>query len=100
MRYTHFELTELGFMEKKDDMPLWVFLAFSSIETRKGALILIYSSVIFTLYSVPWVLFFKQSWVEDVFLIGDWSWALTMLPLVFWYWLSLRWVDKHQHWQA
>lgn len=87
-------------MEKKDDMPLWVFLAFSSIETRKGALILIVSSVVFTLYCVPWVLFFKQSWVASVFLIDDWSWALTMLPLVLWYWLSLRWVDKHQYWQA
>jgi hypothetical protein len=87
-------------MEKKDDMPLWVFLAFSSIETRKGALILIVSSVLFTLYCVPWVLFFKQSWIASVFLIDDWSWVLTMLPLVLWYWLSLRWVDKHQYWQV
>lgn len=37
-------------MEKKDDSPLWGFLAFSSIETRTGAARLIWLSIIFTIY--------------------------------------------------
>ncbi len=85
-------------MEKKPDMPWWVFLAFSSIETRKGALILIASSLIFTFYCIPWGLFFKYDWVKTVFLLNDWSWAAMMMPLVVWYWLSLRWLDQHDYW--
>jgi hypothetical protein len=46
-------------MQKTEKTPLWVFLALSSIETRKGALLLIWSSIIFTLYCVPWVQFFE-----------------------------------------
>ncbi len=86
-------------MEKTDNMPLWVFLAFSSIETRKAALILIYSSVVFTLYCIPWMLFFKHPWISRIFLLDDWSWAGMMLPIIVWYVLSLRWMDKHQAWQ-
>jgi hypothetical protein len=59
-------------MEKKDNMPLWVFLAFSSINTRKGALILISSCVVFSLYCIPWNHFFiNQEWVGKVFLIDE-----------------------------
>jgi hypothetical protein len=90
---------EMNAMQKKDDTPLWVFLAFSSIETRKSALLLIWACVLFTLYSVPWVLFIKdQPWVEKIFLIDDWSWVLMMIPLVIWYLLSLRWVDRNAEW--
>ncbi len=86
-------------MQKKDDTPLWVFLAFSSIETRKAALILVWSCVLFTLYSIPWVLFIRdQPWVEKIFLIDDWSWVLMMVPLVIWYILSLHWMDKRSAW--
>lgn len=87
-------------MEKKDDMPLWVFLAFSSINTRKGALILIWCSVIFSLYCVPWSLFTpEQEWVKQIFLIDDWSWLTMMVPMLLWYYLSLRWIDKNKAWQ-
>ncbi|MCF6202068.1 MAG: hypothetical protein L3J59_00145 [Methylococcaceae bacterium] len=86
-------------MEKKDNTPLWVFLAFSSINTRKGALILIWSCIIFSLYCIPWSLFFSdQEWVARIFLIDDWSWLAMMIPIVIWYWLSLRWVDKNTAW--
>ncbi len=88
-------------MEKKDNMPMWVFLAFSSINTRKGALILIWSCVLFTLYCVPWPLFFAEpAWVRQVFLIDDWEWLAMMVPMVLWYYLSLRWVDKHDEWEG
>jgi hypothetical protein len=88
-------------MEKKDDTPLWVFLAFSSINTRKGALILIWSCIVFSLYCIPWSLFFSdQEWVAKIFLIDDWSWLAMMVPMIVWYWLSLRWVDKNTAWEG
>ncbi len=87
-------------MEKKDNMPIWVFLAFSSIETRKGALILIWSCIVFTVYCFPWSLFFTEcDWVAQVFLIEDWSWLAMMIPVVIWYLFGFRWVDKNQAWQ-
>jgi hypothetical protein len=87
-------------MEKKDNMPLWVFLAFSSINTRKGALILIWSCIVFSLYCIPWTKFFAdQEWIGKIFLIDDWSWIAMMIPMVIWYWLCLRWVDKHATWE-
>ena len=86
-------------MEKKDNTPLWVFLAFSSIETRIGAVRLIWASIIFTLYCLPWPLFLST---QDLFinkiLIEDWSWFSMMAPIITWYWLSLRWVDRHEGW--
>ncbi len=86
-------------MIKTDTTPMWVFLAFSSIETRKGALILIWSCVLFTLYCLPLVTFASGcEWIAKVFLIDDWSWFAMMLPMLLWYWLSLKWVDKHQGW--
>ena len=87
-------------MEKTKDMPLWVFLAFSSIETRKMAMILIWSCIVFTLYCIPWVMFVDNPWVKSIFLIDDWSWVTMMVPICLWYWLSLRWVDKHSAWPA
>ena len=87
-------------MEKKDTMPLWVFLAFSSINTRKGALTLTWACVVFTLYCIPWSLFFSdQTWVAKIFLIDDWSWLAMMVPMVIWYWLSLRWFDNNLAWE-
>lgn len=86
-------------MQKTDDMPIWVFLALSSIETRKGALMLIRSSIIFTVYCIPWVNFYDGiDWVVGLFLIDDWSWFAMMLPMTLWYWLGLKWVDKNRGW--
>jgi len=87
-------------MEKKDNMPIWVFLAFSSIDTRKGAMILIWICVIFTAYCIPWPLLFAgNDWIAKIFLIDDWSWLAMMVPIVLWYWLSLRWVDNNSGWE-
>ncbi len=88
-------------MEKTDNMPIWVYLAFSSIETRKGALLLTWACAVFSVYCIPWALFFPgQHWVIQVFLIEDWSWFAMMLPITAWYWLSLKWVDKNSGWQG
>ena len=87
-------------MEKKDNMPLWVFLAFSSINTRKGALTLIWGCAVFSLYCIPWSQFFAdQEWVGNIFLIDDWSWLTMMVPMILWYWLSLKWIDKNTAWK-
>lgn len=88
-------------VEKKDDTPMWVFLAFSSINTRKGALWLIWSCIAFTIYCIPWsILLPDQAWVKSLFLIEDWSWVAMMIPIMIWYWLSLRWADSNAAWEA
>jgi len=87
-------------MNRSKDTPLWVFLAFSSINTRKGALWLIWTSTVFTLYCVPWSLASaNQAWLKTVFLLDDWSWFAMMVPITLWYFLSLRWADKNFAWQ-
>jgi len=86
-------------MEKIKKMPIWVFLAFSAIEKRRSALILILSSVLFSIYSIPWSsLFTGAPWISSVFLIDDWSWVAMMIPITLWYWLSLKWVDNNSVW--
>ena len=86
-------------MDKTDNMPIWVFLAFSSITTRKGALILIWACAVFSLYCLPWAQFFPgRAWVEKLFLIDDWSWIAMMVPILFWYAISLRWMDNNSAW--
>ena len=86
-------------MKKTDDMPIWVYLAFSSIETRKMALWLIWACALFTVYCIPWHLYFtSHAWVAKVFLIDNWSWFAGMVPMTLWYWASLRWIDKHVGW--
>lgn len=86
-------------MERDENMPLWVYLAFSSISTRKGALLLTVTCLLFTVYCLPWSLFFAQhEWISTLFLIDDWSWFVMMLPITVWYWISLKWVDNNSSW--
>lgn len=86
-------------MEKTENMPIWVYLAFSSISTRKAALLLIFACVLFSIYCIPWHLLFPdRDWVAQICLIGDWSWFAMMVPVTFWYWLGLRWIDKNSGW--
>lgn len=86
-------------MERTQNMPLWVYLAFSSITTRKGALLLIIVCALFTVYCIPWTLLLpEREWVAQLFLIDDWSWFAMMVPIMLWYWLSLRWLDNHSGW--
>jgi hypothetical protein len=86
-------------MEKTEKVPLWVYLAFSSISKRRGALLLIWASVLFTLYCIPWAAYFDSpNWLVSLFVIDDWSWFAMMLPITLWYWLSLRWLDHNSGW--
>jgi hypothetical protein len=80
-------------------MPLWVLLAFSSIQKRKSALILIWATVIFTVYCLPWVMFINNELVATLFLIDDWSWIAMMIPICIWYILCLRWMDQNKAWE-
>ncbi len=81
-------------------MPIWVLLAFSSIHKRKHAIILIWASILFTLYCLPWVTFFNNEFVATIFLIDDWSWIAMMIPICLWYILCLRWMDKNSAWES
>jgi len=86
-------------VEKTDNMPIWVFLAYSAINTRKAALILIGACAIFTVYCIPWSsLFANPQWLGKLFRIEDWSWVLMMVPIMLWYWISLRWLDNNSGW--
>ena len=86
-------------MDKADDMPIWVFLAFSGIETRKTAMWLVWSCVISSAYCIPWPFYFGNlDWVAKIFLIDDWAWFAVMVPITLWYWLSLKWIDSHCGW--
>jgi len=85
-------------VQKTETMPIWVFLAFSSINSRKGALWLIGLSVAFSIYCVPWnQLFVNADWVSRIFLIHDWF--AMMVPMTLWYWISLKWIDNNQGWK-
>lgn len=79
-------------------MPIWVLLAFSSIQKRKHAIILIWASLSFALYCLPWVNFTNNEIVSSLFLIDDWSWIMMMLPICLWYILCLRWMDNNNAW--
>jgi len=88
-------------MIKTKQTPLWVFLAFSAIETRKGALLLIWACALFTIYCLPWNIITDGALGEFgklIFLIDDWSWIAMMLPMTLWYFISLKWMDKHDGW--
>lgn len=79
-------------------MPFWVLLAFSSIQKRKHAIILIWASILFALYCLPWTHFIDNETVSALFLIDDWSWIAMMLPICLWYILCLRWMDNNNAW--
>jgi len=79
-------------------LPIWVLLAFSSIEKRKHAILLIWACIIFTLYCLPWASFIGNEMITRLFVIDDWSWVAMMIPICLWYILSLRWMDKNNAW--
>jgi hypothetical protein len=86
-------------MKENTKTPIWVLLAFSSIQKRKSAIMLIWASIIFTVYSLPWPSLVDNETVSTLFLIDDWSWPAVMVPICFWYILSLRWMDKNKAWE-
>ena len=80
-------------MDRKDNMPLWVFLGLLNLETRKAALFLVSCTLVFGLAFLPLpYLLDDWNWM-DVF-----NWSGMMFAITLWYWLSIRWVDKHSSW--
>ena len=77
-------------MGRKENMPLWVFLGLMSIETRKGAMALLWSCILFGIACVPMMFYFSE-WV-------DWTWVAMMAVFSVWYWLCIRWVDANAGW--
>ncbi len=89
-------------MIKTKHTPFWVFLAFSAIDSRKGALTLVSSCLLFTAYCAPWAQLLgaaPNSLLAQLFIFDDWSWAGMMLPISLWYIASLVWVEKNQGWE-
>ena len=86
-------------MKQIDNTPLWVQLAYASVPSRKIALWQIASCILFAFYCVPWVKWSSNPLVAKLFLLNDWWWFASMIPLTIWYWLSLQWVDKHDAWE-
>lgn len=78
-------------MDRTPNMPMWVFLGLANVNTRKGALILFLSCLLFSIATVPLAYLQVWEWL-------DWSWPALMFPCSLWYWLCIRWVDKHQAW--
>ena len=74
-------------MERKDNMPMWVFFGLANIEKRKGGLILFWSCLAFSFISIP-----------ISYYLDDWSWAAIMFPISLWYWLCIKWVDNNSTW--
>jgi len=71
-------------------LPLWVELAFSSIQKREHAVWLIIGSIVCTIGLAIWWLGFE----------GDWTWTAWTVPVPIWYVLALRWMDKNSVWKA
>ncbi len=86
-------------MHNTNKRPLWVHLAFSGISRRRTALWLTWGCALFTLYCLPWAeLLPGPDWLARLFLVHDWSWFAMMVPMTGWYWLGLRWMDRHRAW--
>lgn len=85
--------------DQSKKMPIWVLLAFSSIQKRKHAIILIWACIIFTFYCLPWANFIHYEIISTLFLIDDWSWIAMMIPICLWYLLCLRWMDQNNGWE-
>lgn len=86
-------------MKIEKSTPMWVTLAMGNIPTRKMAIWLVISNVIFTLYCLPWVNYSKSPLVKMLFRIDDWSWVAFMLPMTIWYAIALRWADVNNAWE-
>ncbi len=87
-------------MKEIEHTPMWVLLVYANIHQRKMAIWLIISCAVFGLYCLPWPQLVNQPSWSMLFRINDWAWAGSVLPLIIWYLLALKWVDKHQGWEA
>ena len=100
-------------MERRDNMPHWVFFGLSSINTRKGALILFWSCFVFGIACIPFSP--APSWLPAAgpgcfacgivpipasYHLDDWSWSGVTFIVALWYWLCIRWIDNNSTWES
>lgn len=86
-------------MEKRDNTPLWVSLAWANVQTRKGALVLVWCNILCCFYCIPWSRYFPEpAWLGKVFIIERWIWFALMVAITLWYWASFVWADRHGLW--
>jgi hypothetical protein len=85
-------------MKITEHTPFWVKLVYANIHTRKSAKWMIISCIVFGFYSIPWAQLSTNALIAKLFLIHDWTWCISMVPLSIWYWLALKWVDQHAAW--
>jgi hypothetical protein len=73
-------------MERKENMPMWVFFGLSSINTRKGGMILFWSCMLFAVACIPWaVLVPGIDFIPEAIRLDDWSYAgMTLLKNATW----------------
>ena len=71
-------------MEPNKKIPNWVFWAFSSINTRKGGLILTWVYTGCILACIPF----------------GWIWTGIMIAFAIWYWMAFYWLDRNNAWPA
>lgn len=67
----------------------WVLLGLTSVETKKGAMILFIFFIVSSVICIP-----------VSFYLDDWSWAGAMFPLSLWLWLCINWGDKNSVWKT
>ncbi len=84
---------------KRENTPIWAYLPFASVETRKGAYALIWCNVLCSLYCVPWSQYFiGVDWVAKIFVIDHWYWFAAMIAITVWYCLSFRRIIGSNAW--
>jgi hypothetical protein len=87
-------------MKRTDNMPIWVTPHFRVPQPENGFVADVgLCGVVCSGSCIPSRLVLPgRAWVMQLFLINDWSWFAMMLPITFWYWLSVRWIDNHSGW--
>ncbi len=76
-------------MNKKKDMPEWVYWGLWGIKSRKTAWVFCWVCILLALVSMLLALFFERK---------IWAGGLLFLAAG-WYWASIKWVDENSSWE-
>jgi len=80
-------------MDRKDGMPMWVFIAVVNFTSRKLGVGITLATLVFGLCCIPMPLLL-ESWAWD----DAFSWYGTSILIAGWYWAGIRWVDFNSSW--
>ena len=74
-------------MQRKDNMPDWVYWGLWGIRSRGAAMAYFVGSLVLSVVLIAGGLMYQM-------------YILCLSPLVpLWYWLAIKWVDKHSSWE-